>query len=488
MISPIPEGVRPEGVWAMAGEVGGGMGAGRWRVTRSAYLAALAAGWAAMLVINLPGHLSVDSVLELYEGRFRVRQSWAPSFYAWVLGAFDGIRRGTGLYVAASGLLLFATLASFAWLRTRVSRWAVIAAVLFSLSPLVLIYQAIVWKDVLFANAAVAGMASLAWALRDWEGRRARWLRLGAALALFAAAALLRQNGIVVGVAAAAALGWARARTQVDGRWRRGLVWGLGALAAIVAVSHGLNLATQPRQGVVAGDGMAEGMRVLQTYDLLGAVALDPAFPLTAVSRAAPEAAATVRRLAPRYWSAERTDFTDAQPELAEAVAAVPAAALAADWRALILQHPGLYLRERSAVFAWVFLTPRIDRCLPICLGVQGSREHLAALGLSRRWSGHESRLLAYNDAFTPTPAYSHLAYALLALGVGLVLLLRRDPADLPMIALMASALGFAASFFAISIACDYRYLYFLDLAAMAGLIYVAVDPPDRRSTLEQGV
>jgi hypothetical protein len=223
---------------------------------------------------------------------------------------------------------------------------------------------------------------------------------------------------------------------------------------------------------------MGEGMRVLQGYDLLGAVALDPAFPLTAVTRAAPAAAATLRGLAPRYYSPERIDFADAQPQIAAALLAAPASALAADWRALILRHPLLYLRERTAVFAWVFLTPEIERCIPVCLGVQGPTDVLDDLGMEYRWSGQDDRLLAYDRAFLHTPVYSHLAYALLALGVGLVLLLRRDRADAAMIALMASALGFAASFFAISIACDFRYLYFLDLAAMTGLIYVAVDPP----------
>ena len=56
-----------------------------------------------------------------------------------------------------------------------------------------------------------------------------------------------------------------------------------------------------------------------------------------------------------------------------------------------------------------------------------------------------------------------------------------REPADVVMAALMASALAFAASFFLISIACDFRYLYFLDLAAMAGALYVALDPPWRK-------
>ena len=129
-------------------------------------------------------------------------------------------------------------------------------------------------------------------------------------------------------------------------------------------------------------------------------------------------------------------------------------------------------------MFAWVFLTPKIDRCVPICLGIQGPKAVLAELGMAPRWSDAEDRLLAYNKLFTHTPIYSHLLYVLLALGVGLVLLRRRDPADIAVIALMASALGFAASFALISIACDYRYLYFLDLAAMAGLLYVATDPP----------
>ena len=75
------------------------------------------------------------------------------------------------------------------------------------------------------------------------------------------------------------------------------------------------------------------------------------------------------------------------------------------------------------------------------------------------------------------TPALSHLAFAAIALLVGVALLVRRDPADLAMAGLMAGALGFAASFFVISIACDYRYLYLLDLSAITGLLYLAIDP-----------
>jgi hypothetical protein len=45
---------------------------------------------------------------------------------------------------------------------------------------------------------------------------------------------------------------------------------------------------------------------------------------------------------------------------------------------------------------------------------------------------------------------------------------------DLVAAGLVAAALAFAMSFFVVSIACDYRYLDFLDLAAMAGALAAA--------------
>ena len=57
------------------------------------------------------------------------------------------------------------------------------------------------------------------------------------------------------------------------------------------------------------------------------------------------------------------------------------------------------------------------------------------------------------------------------ALGLLAFLLWRRRDMDLMAASLLAAALAFTASFFVVSIACDYRYLYFLDLAAMAGAL-----------------
>jgi hypothetical protein len=54
------------------------------------------------------------------------------------------------------------------------------------------------------------------------------------------------------------------------------------------------------------------------------------------------------------------------------------------------------------------------------------------------------------------------------------VLLRRRRSPDLAVAAMLGSAFAFAASFAVISIACDYRYLYDLDLAVIAASFYLA--------------
>lgn len=54
-----------------------------------------------------------------------------------------------------------------------------------------------------------------------------------------------------------------------------------------------------------------------------------------------------------------------------------------------------------------------------------------------------------------------------------LIYLLRRGTGpDLAVAGLLAGALLFALTFAVISIACDYRYLVFLDFAAMAGTLH----------------
>jgi hypothetical protein len=436
-----------------------------------AYRWVLLAGLLASLAVNLPGHLSYDSVVQLYEGRFHVRVTWAPAVLSWILGVFDSVVPGTGLYVTASSALLFGSLASLPALRARGTWLAVVLAGAASLSPLLLIYQGIVWKDVLFANLSVAGFVLIAHAVCGWDrlGRRIALLALSALALAFAV--LVRQNGAISALLAALSLG--AAISPLTGG-RKGLAWAAGALAVVLALSQAIGAVAQPAPASDSGAG--KGLRVLQRYDIVGAASHDPAS-LGVIRRADPGAADMVLRQAVPLYSAERVDTLSQAADIGPRLKALPGNTIEDQWRDLLTSHTGPYLTHRADAFRWLMAPPQPMRCLPLHVGVEGRADMLDRLGIAAGQDRADQRLARYGYRFVGTPVLSHVAYALIAAAVAVLLLVRRDPADIVMIGLMLAALGFAASFFLISIACDYRYLYFLDIAAITGVLYVALDP-----------
>ncbi len=50
---------------------------------------------------------------------------------------------------------------------------------------------------------------------------------------------------------------------------------------------------------------------------------------------------------------------------------------MAADWRALVLHRPWLYLRVRWGDFVQVVFTPDIAACRPIFTGIKGAGKDL---------------------------------------------------------------------------------------------------------------
>ncbi|HEX3364289.1 hypothetical protein [Phenylobacterium sp.] len=440
---------------------------------RTALRAVLAAGLLVMLGANLPGHLSYDSVAQLYEGHFHIRETWGPALYAWVLGFFDRFIPGTSLYVTVSAALLFGSLAAMADLRPRTSWWGVLMAALVALTPQLMIYQGIVWKDIMFADCAVAGFVLVAWAGRVWPDKVRRWTLLIAALVLMAAGAQVRQNGIIAGGFAALAVGWIAAQ----GSWRRGIGWAVGALIALVLVGGAETTFSEPPKAPT-DTALSTGLRIVQSYDLLGAIAMDPNYKIDKLSEADPAAAAIVRARAKADYSGRRVDFVDRDTAIQAGMNALPDKAFAQQWIDLIIHHPGLYLRVRWEDFRWVFAPPVIDWCLPVYVGIDAPIEKMAPLGLQHRFVQSDVMLSNYASWFLDTPVMNHAFYFAVSLVLAGLFLWRRQEGDVTMAAMQLAAVAFSASFFIISIACDYRYLYFSDLAALAGLLYAAVDPP----------
>jgi hypothetical protein len=293
---------------------------------------------------------------------------------------------------------------------------------------------------------------------------------LATALLLLSLAALVRQNGAIVLPFAAAAVGWIAAASGSNGKgrsWAHGLVF-LGASAALIA---GAATALNTR---VEGPPTLKGqIQVLQTWDIVGAVTFEPHTDLTVFRSRAPWLERLLLTDGVAAYSPIRADTLE--PVLDRTAGHPESAALiAAQWEDIVLKHPLLYLRVRARAFDLIYLTPSAKDCVLIYTGVDGPSEEMHSAGLARRGTARDRALGKYALGFASSPVCSHAAYGGLGLMLLIGLLVRRRPPDIAVAAMLASAITFALSFAVISISCDYRYLYALDLSVIAAALYAS--------------
>jgi hypothetical protein len=447
-------------------------------ISRIVVSSVMAAGCAASLAVEYPGTLVYDSVVQLGEGRAGRYGFWHPPAMSWLLGLSDRLMPGAAVYMTMQTLVGFGALLLLMLVPKRTSWTAVVAAAVFAFLPQLFLYQGVVVKDVLFADAMLAGFAALAAAAAWWRMRRLRWTLLAVSAAFLALAALARQNGVLLLPFAALALAAIAVKNGAANRKGAWLgvaflaVAGVGVFAATAALSlrHDGTPATETQ------------FKILRVYDIAGMLARHPAYRLTVLDAHAPALAAAIRSDGVRLYSPAKNDTLEGSARLTAARNATSQGVVAAEWRALVAAHPFAWLAQRGEVFAWAFLPTHIAECHPFYVGVQADAENLAALGLKTRFDSRDVALLHYGYVMMPTPAFWHPLYGAVALAALFFLLVRRRPEDLAMAGLLAGALVFAASFFLISIACDYRYLYALDLAAIAAALYVLADPSLKKS------
>jgi hypothetical protein len=243
------------------------------------------AGLAAVLIANWPGHFPPDSISELAQGRSGVFNLWHPPVTAWILGLADRVSPDAAAFIVLDAALFFASLAAFAF--TGRPGWPAVGALaLIAASPLALIYQGLVVKDLLFADASVAAFAALAWAAKLWSRPSARLVLIALALVFLTLSALVRQNGALVAAVGCASLAAiAAARTNRSRRVRSFAIAGAASAAFVTAGVTAADLAFiahSDRQPEAARQWMS-----LQVYDLAGEVRREPALPLSVLDRAA---------------------------------------------------------------------------------------------------------------------------------------------------------------------------------------------------------
>jgi len=440
---------------------------------RAAAIAILAAGAALSLAVNYPGHMEFDGIMQLVEGRTGLYSNWHPPVMSWLLGLSDALRGDAWLFVLLNTALGYGGFLALLSSARRPTKLTVLFALILVALPQLFLFPAIVWKDILFANAATAGFCCLSLAVEARATRPKGPLLLGVAIALLALAVLSRQNGIVVLPCAALAYGLAtgcRGHGRVSSILGRSLVF---ALAVGVLAFAGHRLLQLRASGA---PGPVQQVEDLQIYDMAGMLKAKPNLPLPILEQHAPAMAHFLRTTGRNLYTPALQDpvvfDTQIRPLMVPSLPAV-----GAQWWALVTAYPRTYLQVRAQEFAWLFLQRHPDQCLTYTLGVLAPDKQMQLLGAPRRYDARDEWLEDhYAQPLVGTLALSHTVFALAGLLCLIFLLVRREVSDWPMAGMLAASALYALSYFFIGVACQYRYLFATDMTALAAIFYLSFD------------
>ena len=433
-------------------------------------LAAIVLQAIAGLVLGLPGHLSSDSIVQLYEARTLEFISFQPPLMSLLLRAMDASVPGTALFVVLDQLLLTTSFVLLLGERgPALRRPAAVAAAIVVLNPLLLAYTGIVWKDVLMSHLAAFGYVCLYLASRRTPGHKRIAWALAAVFALSLAAAL-RQHALLLAIPGATFAAYLLARRRVAQTSLTivfsavivGLNVGIIAYADEVAVGEKI-----PRMGA--------GLRSLTIFDLAGIAANGGAIPDAAVATQVDTA------LVPFYTPLRNDPLPP--PVKGSALWNSETRDLLSLWGRSILNSPRAYLSHRSAHF-WALLwkSGSESLCTPVFAGVQASvyvpslhRDIVPELRLQGRSDLRDRRLAARQLQMMGTPVFNHVFWALVLFASAIVHVRRGGAGALVVFA--ASAIAFALAFSVIGISCEFRYIYVLPVAATLLLFVLATAP-----------
>ncbi len=415
------------------------------------------------LYLGLPGQMSPDSVIQLYEGRTLHFISFNPPLMSLLLGALDRIGNAPIEFVVISQAMLSAS----TWLvfaqssRITAPRWVLAGVVL--LNPVILLYVGIVWKDVLLAHSVVLAYLLIAWQRR----RRTPMTPLFAVLVLALLTVIVgaRQQGLLFAIPAGL---WAATTIRPSRRTR--VVAAIALLALPLAANRLLDFYTSTARVNPQVDPVATGWRILVTFDLAGVLAGGGALPA-----GTPPALADELREVSRHYSPYRVDTLTSNGHEYGALDGAQASRL---WQRVIVGNPGAYVRHRAAYFAALLGLADMGQCLPIYTGVagpvfSGDRDLTAVLGLAAGPTHASAQILDSYAERVKSPLFIHLVYAAALVPIGIWLFLRRDYV---LATLAVCALLYLASYSIVGIACDFRYGYTLTVATTLLAAYACLN------------
>jgi hypothetical protein len=406
------------------------------------------------VAVHYPGQMSLDTILQLYDGQTRTYVSNQPPAMSFLLN----ILTPGGMLVMNVTLYALSVAALLKGSRAVVQAKMAATLILF-FYPVIALYNGILWKDVLFANLALSGFLLLP--LRIGVVQR-RWLVLSGAL--FGLGCLVRQQGILVAVIGVFAI--LTIPLQNRGTLGRALsltYWGGAAFATVLFLSAAVS-ATAIRDQSLAGIGPLFQIAV---FDLAGINAYGGGVAYPLLRQAGVDQMALQRKFA--NYEADRVESIAEDYGPRGPFYGIPIRVIFRQWWSAVREHPSLYLRHRIELFKWLIGLRDTTRCLPIYAGVSpepGALVRWLGLKPGLTWRARLVTMAERHFLFL----YKPIEYAIIAISLIGYLLWRRAPDKATVIWLQVAGLAYLSSYFLIGIACDFRYAYFLVVAAVVGL------------------
>lgn len=415
----------------------------------------------AAIALHVPGQVSMDTSIQLYEASIGQSLSWNPPFMSALLRWLGGGEMGTSMIVLINAVLLYGAFAVVAMTLlqvrasqgvSRIATWRVVLALLLIFNPIVFIYVGIVWKDVLFASFLTAACACAAAASIGSLSRRTVCVALS--ILLLAAGYHTRQHGMFMApllLLVPILASWSFMRSK---KVQSALVVFVLFVMAVAGFQQQVN------SSIKGADDRASsvGFRGIMQYDIAGIISdskrpySEFATPINAEQYAAVQSA----------YNPGRIDYLSANPVVGEWMAGMPGAALSHAWWEMIKQNPTAYVQHKVTAYATLLGLRGIEGTLPVHVGVEGNKAYLESVGIKTGTNSRSQKVFDLAAQFFNWPIYYHAfwLFALVALAVigARVTLPKPFKAMGGVIAL--ATLVFYGAFLPTTLASDFRYLF----------------------------